>query len=67
LIKLMQWDIPGTETAPQRIQLLEDALANLQLQHIEQRLEALLAKSDQETLSAEEKAELGDLYRLRIE
>jgi DNA primase len=67
LIKLMQWDIPGTETNPQRIQLFEDALANLQLQHIEQRLETLLAKSDQHTLSDEEKIELGDLYRTRIE
>jgi len=65
LTRLMQWDIPGVEDEQQRTDLLQDAIKQLSQKHNEQRLEALLQKSETSSLSAEEKSELSELYASR--
>ena len=58
LSRLLEWDIPDAEHESQKQQLFSDALNRLQRQHRDQRLQALIDKSHQQTLSTEEKAEL---------
>jgi DNA primase len=62
LIKMMQWDIPGVDEEEQRINLLQDAIKQLSERYREQRLEGLLLKSENESLTPEEKTELSGLY-----
>ena len=62
LSKLMQWEIPGTDDAPQRLLLLQDAIKQLGQKHNELRLEVLLQKSETSGLTDQEKSELSRLY-----
>lgn len=61
LSRLLEWDIPDTDNESQKQKLFADALARLLQQHQEQRLDDLIEKSHQQTLTAEEKAELRGL------
>jgi len=63
LTKLMQWDIPGTTKADEKLILINDAFNNLVQKHRESRMEELLNKSKTMTLSIEEKNELSQLYQ----
>ena len=61
LNKLMQLDIADSEEKDKRSILFNDAIHKLSQQHRELRHDYLINKSQQEPLSAEEKAELKQL------
>ena len=63
LIKLMQWEIPGSENEEHSLKLLKDAVQRLQQHHREQRLESLLEKAAFGTLTDAEKQELQNLSK----
>ncbi len=61
--KLIQWEIPESDKATQKI-TLQDALNNLLKKHRDLRLEELLNKSRTTDLTTDEKTELSELYNL---
>ncbi|MDH5736238.1 MAG: hypothetical protein OEY87_08970, partial [Gammaproteobacteria bacterium] len=62
LTQLMQWTVPESNEQ-NRLKQFEDAVKGLCRQHREQRRDALLNKSQQSTLTTEEREELRQLYR----
>ncbi|VAW66833.1 DNA primase [hydrothermal vent metagenome] len=63
--KLIQWEIPESDQATQKI-TLQDALNNLLKKHHDIRLQELLNKSRTTKLSSEEKTEISELYAQQI-
>ena len=62
--KLIQWEIPESDKATQKI-TLQDALNNLLKKHRDLRMEELLNRSRSTDLTANEKTELSELYNLQ--